>query len=605
MSLGAGLANPWGALALVAVGVLLALHRWDRRRRVVVVASLYLWQRIPAAPLERRRRVRMDPLLAARLAAMLALVAAFVRPWIAAPARAVVAPASIVVLDVSASMQTREARGTRFDAARARAASLADAASETMLLAAGARPRVAMRWTADPMLVRRALETLAPLDVAADLDAAVALALGEAAARPGARVAVVTDEPRPASRLPDADLTRVDWMQVGRSDDNVGIAALGVDAPALHPLDDATATVEVRNWSHGARTVGLMARVGGRTWIERRVELPSRGTATVHLGHPPASGVLEVRLADGDAFAADDVARAWIPAHPPLDVVVVSDAAHESSVLAELGRAVRNARVASVSTSAWASLAPARDRIVIFDGVAPDAVSAVPALYVAPPPGRGPCAAIARVADAAVVDWDDAHPLVRGVGSLASLVVHAASALADVPWGVAVASAASAERAFPFLVAGELDGHRVACMAAGPTAPLATTDQLPLVVLTLATLGWLQDGDAAPLVVRTGEVVHAPGGESDDAALRIAGTPPVLVAERVGAFHAGDRLVLANLFDPHESDVGRDEPTDWPAAPSSSATPGARDAREIGGTLAGLAAALLALEWVMWLGRPA
>ena len=44
-----GVANPLGAAALVAVAALIALHLWDRRRRVVPVSTLFLWRRIHAA----------------------------------------------------------------------------------------------------------------------------------------------------------------------------------------------------------------------------------------------------------------------------------------------------------------------------------------------------------------------------------------------------------------------------------------------------------------------------------------------------------------------------------------------------------------------------
>jgi Aerotolerance regulator N-terminal/von Willebrand factor type A domain len=606
MSPVAGFANPWGALALATLGVLLWLHRRDRRRGVVTVSSLFLWRRVPAAPLERRRRLRIDPLLVARLAAMLALVATFVRPWVAGTAARVEAPAHVVVLDLSASMRTRERDGTRFDAARARAAALADAGGDTMLLVAGVRPRVALRWSADPMLVRRALETLEPLDLAAGLDAAVALALGEAGARPGTAVVVLTDEPPTASALGADELARVDWVQLGRSDDNAGIAALTVGAQALSELADTSATIEVRNWAHIPRTVRLDVRVGDRPWAERTLELPARGAATVRLDHPPAAGTLVARLDGGDAFAADDVARAWVPTRAPLDVLVVSDA---PGALVELVRAVRGARVTTSTVAAYGGGGAAAGRVVVFDGVVPVAEPSTPALYVAPPPGSPRCGTSARVRDAAVIDWDDGHPLLRGLGSLASLVVAGASALADVPWGTAVAHAAADTRAFPFLLAGELDGRRTACLAAGPSSPIASTDQMSLVVLTLATLGWLQEGATAgataPLVVRTGEVVPAPRGDADDASVRVAGEPPVLTVERVGAFHVGGRLVLASLLDPRESDVGRDGPNEWPASVAVGGAAGPRDAREIAGPLAALAAVLLALEWAVWLGRRA
>ena len=76
-----GLANPAGALALAAVGVLVVLHLYGRRRRTVPVGALFLWQRVPAEPLD-RRRFRPDLLFALQLALLLALIAGLVRPYL-------------------------------------------------------------------------------------------------------------------------------------------------------------------------------------------------------------------------------------------------------------------------------------------------------------------------------------------------------------------------------------------------------------------------------------------------------------------------------------------------------------------------------------------
>src|SRR5207245_11484154 len=49
-----GLANPAGALALGAVGVLIVLHLYGRRRRALPVGTLFSWLRVAAAPAPRR-----------------------------------------------------------------------------------------------------------------------------------------------------------------------------------------------------------------------------------------------------------------------------------------------------------------------------------------------------------------------------------------------------------------------------------------------------------------------------------------------------------------------------------------------------------------------
>jgi len=50
-----GVLNPAGALPFTALAVLIALYLRGRRRRVVPVATLFLWQRVPAQALDPER----------------------------------------------------------------------------------------------------------------------------------------------------------------------------------------------------------------------------------------------------------------------------------------------------------------------------------------------------------------------------------------------------------------------------------------------------------------------------------------------------------------------------------------------------------------------
>jgi hypothetical protein len=588
----AGLANPLGAAAFAAIVALLALHLWDWRRRVIPVSTLFLWRRLPPAPpLERRRRLRPDLLFWLQLGCLSALAVGYLRPWIATRDTPPDAPALLLVIDVSASMQAREADGRRLDRARAEAAALVRDDADTMLVAAGGQPRVVVRWTRDATLVRRRLETLEALDVAGDLAPALALALGEARVRPGTRVAVFTDLPPQATGLAPDDLAVVDYVQVGRTDDNVAVSQLTVDAPPFVAAAHATATVAVRNHAGTDRQVRLEAAVGDRPWAHRDLVLAPHGTATVHLERPPAAGVLTVTLETRDALAADDVALAWIAPGTPVDLLVVSATPAPSNPLVALARAIPGGRAEVVPPERAGTAAARADRIVVFDRVVPFGVEPARALYVAPPVGNPVCPTEAIADDAAVVDWDTDHPLLAGQGGLEALVVPRASVLATPSWGTAVALAASRRQTFPFVVAGEPGARRIVCLATALSTPLAATDQLPLLLLTLGALAWLDPGNGtSPLVVRTGVPMRAGA--------------TAVVAERVGAQPTGSRLVLASLQDDQESAIGRDGGGTWPATARPASAPGA-GAREIGWWLYFGGALLLGGEWVAWRRRVA
>jgi VWA domain-containing protein/aerotolerance regulator-like protein len=602
-----GILNPTGALALLAVGVLVVLHLFDRRRRVVPVATLFLWRQIPAHALE-RRRFRPDLLFLAQLALLLALVGGYLRPFLEQAAPTGDRVRLLVVLDTSASMQAREPGGTRFELARRRARTLVAqliGGDEVMLVAAAERAHVLLRWTTDHGAAQGRLEALEPLDTPTNLVPALELALGEVAARPETQVVVLTDLPREASGVEAGRAARLDWVQIGRTDDNVAVAGLTVEDGPFQAVRDATATVLLRNYGHAERRVTVDATVGDVPWARREITLAPGGAEHVLLTGPPGSGPLRVTLDADDALPVDDRAVAWIPEATPLDVIVVSESPALAGTLAEVAASVAGARVRTVAPARWAEGETDDARVVIFDRVVPPTRSGVtPALYVEPPPGNAICPTDRVLDEAAVIDWDPDHAAIRGLDALEAITLTHATHLTAPGWGSVLALAATGGSAFPFLVAGELDHRRIACLGA---APFASADDVPLLTLLLATLRWLEDPpDRHALAAKTGVPVplDGPADDDQDEGVRVAGDPPVLVAVRAGLHRLGTRVVTANLFDDRESDIGR---TGGGESPATTRPPPAAVERlgrhEIGRWLYLAALMLLGLEWLLWRRR--
>lgn len=605
------LEHPYGLGALAAVAVLVVLYLFDRRRRPIPVGTLFLWQEIVSPPRERQRFLP-DPLFFAQLAVVLALVAAFVKPVLDTPPTPGAGASLLLVLDVSASMQTTERQGTRFDAARERAHALvaeSAATSDVMVVTAGSRPLVALPWTQERARVRATLETLTPLDTPTDLGSALELARGIATARPAVRMVVLTDLPPEASGIDPETRAHFDYVQLGRNDDNVAIAAITVTTPPFHGPRDATATVDVRNHGRTTREVVLEARVGGSPWVRRMLVIAPRATEHVLLTRPPATGVLEVQLTTDDALAVDDHAAAWIGASTPLDLLLVTDSRALADAFGEIAAALAGSRIEVTSRERYEAAPPDGRRVALFDGVVPATVPlATNALYVTPPAGNAVCPSAGRRPDAVVVDWDGDHPVLAGLGALQALAVTGASQLGEAAWGTPIVLAASDDVAFPLLVAGERNGRRTACLGAELGGPLASSDRVPLLLLTLATLRWLAEpfGPTA-LVVETGRPLLAGAGPTapiTGAGLTIAGDPPVVMAERAGVFAVGpagaERMVLANLFDDRESDVGRSSAGEQPATLRDAPLAAASVGRPLAPWLLTLALVLLVGEWLAW-----
>ncbi len=603
--------HPTGLLGLAAVAVLVVLYLYDRRRRTIPVGTLFLWQQVESPPRE-RHRFRPDLSFLAQLMVLLTLIAAYVRPVLEGALPPAPGAPLLVVLDVSASMQTVEDDGSRFETARQRAlAAVATVApsDEVMILTAGARPHVALGWSSDRASVRAALEALVPTDTPTDLGPALELAQALAAERAGARVAVFTDLSPEASGLGPEARTRLDYVQTGRTDDNVAIAGITVATPPFHGPADATATIDVRNYARTTRDAVLEARVAGVPWARRAFTIAPRATEHVLLARPPGSGALEVRLLTEDALAVDNHATAWIGPSAPLDLLLVTDSRALAEAFGEITAALAGSRVEVTSRERYDAAPPAGRRVALFDGFVPATLPlATNALYVAPPAGNDVCPSAGRRAEALVIDWDEEHPALVGLDALQALGVAGTSVLGETDWGAPIVLAASEHAAFPLVVAGERNGRRTACLGAELAGPLASSDRMPLLLLTLATLRWLAEpfGPSA-LVVETGHPVLAgagPTGPIGGEGLEIAGNPPVVSAERAGVFAVGpagaERLVLANLFDDRESDVGRSGAGEWPATARDAPPPPIRSGRPLAPWFLGAALVLLAIEWAMW-----
>lgn len=186
-----GFLSPLFLVGLLAVAVPIALHLF--RRRIDPVVPFSAVRLLRQAPLEHRRRRRLEDLLllALRVAALLLLAVAFARPYLVSGEARQEAPVTAVFVDVSASL---DAPG-RFAEAQRLAREAIDDAPRAHAVALGRfdlRADLLVAPTADRAVARAAVEGLRPSSAATRYPAALASA-SEAIGGRGGRVVLVTD----------------------------------------------------------------------------------------------------------------------------------------------------------------------------------------------------------------------------------------------------------------------------------------------------------------------------------------------------------------------------------------------------------------------------
>ncbi|OFV90094.1 MAG: hypothetical protein A3J75_01365, partial [Acidobacteria bacterium RBG_16_68_9] len=519
----------------------------------------------------------------------------------------------LLILDGSASMQAREGRQTRFEAARdelRRRIEALPSDDEAMLIVAANEARVIAPFSHDHKGLIARLRDVRPVDTAANLDLALAIAHGAAmrSDRP-TRTTLFSDTP--PSELDPAWRSTADIFQVGETDDNVAIQSLEIAQGRYQNARDTHAQVVVRNFSyreaHGFLTLTLDERVISR----RGFSLGARDARSFLVRDLHQAGVLRADLEVADALAADNHASGWVRPARPLRVLVVSAPSRLRDELAAVADATPNLDLQLVAPADYHRGLRSDPDVVVFHRLTPDGEPKLPTLYLYPPPDSRLFTVRSSATDVDVLDWSDRHAALRGVHLPPPFPLRRVRVL-DVPaWAEPLLSSQTDVGEIPLVLAGVHHGHRIACITFDLAREhLVGPDSMPFVMLLLNLLDWLAPADESVAVLTTGSIytmddlpmlprrVIDPRGQT----LSFPGERALTLAP----LHAGEyrievdgtrRRVLANFFDSFESDIARPAKEPHPLVPPTTRAQRPAADASLGWWLLAAAVGLFLAEW--------
>ena len=283
----------WFLAVPAGIVVLYLLRRKYVQRQV---PSTFLWRtaiRDHSAnkPLQ---RLRKNLLLPVQLLAALAFALALMQPYVTGGE----ASRTVMIFDLSASMQAESGGKTRLDEAKARAEEVLGGLApgeEITVLAAGEEVRQVLAASTDREDVRRAVRGLACGRGGADLERAVSLA--EAIRREetdiGTRIIVFSD-----SYVPPEGIAAVN---VGEGRDNRGVYAL--------TAEEGSAYARICNYGADC-AVTVSCEADGKLCEAKSIEIPAGETAGVLFSLPEGASLAEVKIREADALRADNALQA-------------------------------------------------------------------------------------------------------------------------------------------------------------------------------------------------------------------------------------------------------------------------------------------------------
>lgn len=366
--------TPWVAAAVAAIVVpaLILLYFLKLRRKTQTISSTFLWRRAVQdlqvnAPFQRLRR---NLLLLLQLLVLAAGVFALARPIIESSISN--EKSVILLIDRSASMNTREGERSRLDLAKEQAVRLVRGLNQTgsswfnfggvqnatrvMVISFADRAQIVSPFTTSTSTLPDLIQAIEPTDCRTNLREALELAeahlqITRGDQRPNqeeaaSRIVLLSDGGVADLRDLVARRGAVELIPIGEAVDNVAITGLRLQRNYERP-EELSVFVQLANFGPEPVTTDVALRVGDNTdnlriAAAREVQLDAAAPLPDPNGPAPdvedrratvglqfdltlnEAAVLEVRLSREDALPADNRAFAIVPPPRRLSVLCVS-----------------------------------------------------------------------------------------------------------------------------------------------------------------------------------------------------------------------------------------------------------------------------------------
>ena len=305
--------RPSGIWALTALIPVILLWILKKRAKRETVPSLLLWKRMESETPQSKpfQKLRSRLLLWLQILMVLAFTFALMRPATTGGAQG----DAVFIFDLSASMQAVDSEGvSRMERAKKQALQTLDGlrdADAVTVLTAGASFEQPLSRSSDHAQARRVIEALQAENGAGDMDGALALARALRRDIESLRVYVFTDDA--TLSLSDAAL-----CAVGEPGENRAL----LDA-TIQP-ESATAFARLKNYGAACETT-LECYADGALCDVRTVALDANEETGVRFSLPETAETVEIRIADEDALAADNVRYAAQQTQTKRTALLVTD----------------------------------------------------------------------------------------------------------------------------------------------------------------------------------------------------------------------------------------------------------------------------------------
>ena len=597
------------------IPVVIVFYLLKRKRVVKLVSSTLLWQKFLAdmqanAPFQ---KLRHNWLLILQLLVLALAILAIARPFFAG--RSTTSSLRVIILDASASMQSKDEQPSRFEKAKSEALKLIDSlheGEEMIVLQADVNTQVKQSATGNKTALARAIESCRVTDSPTRLTEALKLADTLTKQKKDPEIHLFSDGAAgDLSEFENKGLHLV-YHRVGQRANNLGVTTLDIRENPENREQRAVYT-SVANFSADPKQTDLELLFDNQVVQAIPLSLQPGETVphvfTVNQSH---DGVFTVRINAEDDLAADNQASIVSLMPVPIKILLVTKGNRH------IEKALRAAGEVDLTIAQNCTDPSANFDIVVLDDVTPVVWPTPNLVAIHVGSTNWFYEGWSQVEAPAVVDWKNTHPLLRYI-NFDNVQVAETMAVKTPSWAVSLVDAPQT----PLILAGELQHQKIVWIGFDTLQSLWPL-RFSFPMFFQNAVEWLNPAStkSSQLMVHAGEPfrfgmsqsaekteITFPDGSKRD--LNTANTREILFGEttRQGIYHlragTNDATFCVNVLDAAESNNQPRDQLDFGKFSKVSATEMKRANIEFWRWLAGVGLAVLLFEWWFYHRRSA
>lgn len=498
----------FGYLSLISLVVL--IYFFSKKKNVIEVPSIIPWK-VLKEDVVRSRLFKVDFLFLLQILLILLLIFFLTRPYIKSSIINISGKNVILIIDSSASMQTSEDDGSRFDQAKSQALKMVSKMNpwdKMMVISVNSSSKIVSEFTGDKHKLNEAISKLRPKDTGTNLEEGVSLGVSLLKNVERGEMYVLTDQSPSSISLTKLKAENINFIRYGKNFANVAITSLDIYQDMFKDYTEREAYVTIKNYSDDNKNVILNVFLNDQNIEEKEIELKGGEQRTLKVKNFTTSGILKAEIQTDDFLSVDNTAYAIINEINPINILLVSNDNKLQSELEKIQNSTHRINLTKLNSSEYTPESIKNYDVAIFHKFVPDTNPDINSLYIFPSTNtvytqtkdaeedrRFSNLLVPKqrlVKNVKILDWDNTHPTMKYLDNLDELSIESSLEMEPPDWSTPLMKIAGNLGDAPIAFAGKYAGKRIMVLGFDISDfDFSKSDNLQLLIMTLNIIQWL------------------------------------------------------------------------------------------------------------------